>query len=66
MILTTDTVQSMSLLVIGLLAIVILLRILVIVHKQAGKFKELEQRMKLMEGSEQAELLEDKKSEEDK
>lgn len=44
-----DVAQSISLLVIALLAIVILLRILVIVHKQTGRVKELEMRMKAME-----------------
>ncbi|MES2876084.1 MAG: hypothetical protein V4678_01305 [Patescibacteria group bacterium] len=41
--------QSMTLLIIALLAIVILLRILVVVHKQTGRVKELEMRMKAME-----------------
>lgn len=44
-----DVVQSIAMLVIGLLAIVILLRILVIVHKQSWHVKELETRMKAME-----------------
>lgn len=41
--------QSIALLVIAALAIVILLRILVIVHRSAGRVKELEMRMKAME-----------------
>ena len=44
-----DVVQSIAMLVIGLLAIVILLRILVIVHRQNWRVKELETRMKAME-----------------
>lgn len=42
-------IQSIALLVIAALAIVILLRILVIVHRSAGRVKELEMRMKAME-----------------
>lgn len=41
--------QSMALLVIALLAVVILLRILMVVHRQNGKVSELEMRMKAME-----------------
>ena len=46
---TLDVAQSMALLIISLLAIVILLKILAIVHRQTGKVKELEMRMKAME-----------------
>ena len=46
---TLDVTQSMALLVIALLAIVILLRILVVVHRQSNTVKELEMRMKAME-----------------
>ena len=46
---TLDLVQSMWLLVISVLAILILLRILMVVHRQASKFNELEMRMKAME-----------------
>jgi hypothetical protein len=41
--------QSIALLVIAALAIVILLRILVVVHHQTRKVKELEMRMRAME-----------------
>lgn len=44
-----DTVQSMMFIVLGVVAVAILLRILVIVHKQTRRFKELENRMKAME-----------------
>lgn len=44
-----DVAQSIAILIIGLLAIIILLRILVIVHGQTGRVKELEMRMKAME-----------------
>lgn len=44
-----DVVQSMALLIIALLAIIILLRILVVVHGQTRRVKELEMRMKAME-----------------
>ena len=46
---TLDIAQSITLLVIAILAIIILLKILVIVHKQAAHVKELEMRMKAME-----------------
>lgn len=52
-----DTVQSMFLLIIGVMAILILLRILFIVHHQANNVKELEKRLRLMEQSESAEIL---------
>lgn len=41
--------QSIALLIIATLAIVILLRILMIVHHQTGRVKELEMRLKAME-----------------
>ncbi len=44
-----DTGQSIAMIVGGLLMVVLLLRILMIVHGQAGKVKELEKRMKMME-----------------
>lgn len=50
-----DTIQSMSLLIISVLAVLILLRILFIVHRQSGRFKELEQRLKMMEHTESVE-----------
>ena len=46
---TLDTAESAALLIIATLAIVILLRILVVVHKQNRTVKELEMRMKAME-----------------
>lgn len=52
-----DTVQSMFLLIIGVMAILILLRILFIVHHQSSRVKELEQRMKLMEKAEDAQSV---------
>jgi len=47
-----DTAQSMALLIISLVGALVLLGILVIVHKQTGKMKELEMRMKAMENME--------------
>lgn len=52
-----DTVQSMFLLILGVMAILILLRILFIVHRQTNRVKELEQRMKLMEKTEDADVV---------
>ena len=52
-----DTVQSMFLLILGVMAILILLRILFIVHRQTKRVKELEQRMKLMEKTEDADVV---------
>lgn len=52
-----DTVQSMFLIVFGVVAVLILLKVLIIVHRQTGRVNELEQQMKLMETSEQAETL---------
>ena len=46
---TLDTAQSMTLLILALLAIVILLKILAVVHRQNRTVKELEMRMKAME-----------------
>jgi uncharacterized protein YoxC len=46
---TLDTAESAALLIIATLAIVILLRILMVVHKQNRTVKELEMRMKAME-----------------
>jgi hypothetical protein len=46
---TLDIAQSITMLLIGILAIVILLKILAIVHKQARHVHELEMRMKAME-----------------
>ncbi len=44
-----DVAQSMALLIISIMATLVLLGILVIVHKQTAKVKELEMRMKAME-----------------
>jgi hypothetical protein len=44
-----DTAQSIGVLAGGTILIVLLLRILMLVHAQTNKVKELEQRMKLME-----------------
>ena len=46
---TLDVAQSAALLIIATLAIALLLRILVIVHKQNNTVKELQMRMKAME-----------------
>lgn len=46
---TLDVAQSVTLLIIGLLTIAILLKILVMVHGQTSKMKELEKRMKMVE-----------------
>jgi len=47
-----DIAQSMAMLVMGVLAIIILLRILMIVHSQTKQVNELELRMKAMEKTE--------------
>lgn len=52
-----DTVQSMFLLIIGVMAILILLRILFIVHHQTNRVKELENRLKLMETTEKGQVI---------
>mgnify|MGYP000997179345 CR=1 FL=1 len=44
-----DVAQGMALLIISIMATLVLLGILVIVHKQTAKVKELEMRMKAME-----------------
>lgn len=46
---TLDVAQSAALLIIAFLAIAILLRILVVVHRQNNTVKQLELRMKAME-----------------
>lgn len=46
---TLDVAQSVALLIIATLAIALLLRILMIVHKQNNTVKELQMRMKAME-----------------
>lgn len=46
---TLDVAQSAALLIIATLAIALLLRILMIVHKQNNTVKELQMRMKAME-----------------
>lgn len=47
------TAQSMATLIIGILAIIILLKILMIVHGQNRHVKDLELRMKAMEQADQ-------------
>ena len=44
-----DMAQSMALLILSFVSVLILLGILVVVHKQTGRVKELEMRMKAME-----------------
>ena len=41
--------QSMAILVLGILAIIVLIGVLIMVHKQANRVKELEMRMKAMD-----------------
>lgn len=41
--------QSIVVLALGIVAVIILLWVLVIVHKQTGRVKELEMRMKAMD-----------------
>ena len=43
---TLDTTQGMVIIIVGLLLIAILLRILMVVHRQGTRIKELETRMK--------------------
>lgn len=56
---TLDVAQSVTLLVIGLLTVAILLKILVMVHGQTSKMKELEKRMKMVEHVEGEEVAKD-------
>ena len=44
-----DMAQSMALLILSFVSVLVLLGILVVVHKQTGRVKELEMRMKAME-----------------
>jgi hypothetical protein len=43
---TIDTVQAMVIIIVGLIMVSILLRILLIVHRQGNKIRELENRIK--------------------
>lgn len=47
-----DTAQSMALLILSLVAALVLLGILIVVHKQTARMKDLEMRMKAMENME--------------
>ena len=51
-----DTAQSMAFIIVGILLVIVLLRVLVAVHHQAKKVKELETRMKAVEKLEQYEV----------
>lgn len=44
-----DMAQSMALLILSFVSVLVLLGILVVVHKQTSRVKELEMRMKAME-----------------
>ncbi len=57
-----DVAQSITLIVLGLLLVAILLKILVMVHGQSSRVKELERRVKAFEktGIEQTAETEDK------
>lgn len=50
-----DTAQSMTLIIVGILLVIVLLRVLVAVHHQSNKVKDLEIRMKAVEKMEQFE-----------
>ncbi len=50
-----DTAQSMTLIIVGILLVIVLLRVLVAVHHQSKKVKDLEIRMKAVEKLEQFE-----------
>ncbi len=41
--------QSMAIFILGIISILVLIGVLVMVHKQSGKVKELEMRMKAMD-----------------
>ena len=41
--------QSMAIIVLGILAVIVLLYVLALVHKQANRVKELETRMRAMD-----------------
>ena len=50
--------QSMAVLVLGIIAIIILLGVLVIVHKQSRRMKELEYQVKAFENIEANHIIE--------
>lgn len=41
--------QSMAIFILGIISILVLIGVLVMVHKQSGRVKELEMRMKAMD-----------------
>ena len=51
-----DTAQSMAFIIVGILLVVVLLRVLMAVHRQAKKVNDLEVRMKAVEKMEQFEV----------
>ena len=51
-----DVAQSMALFILSLVSSLVLLGILIIVHKQTAKMKELEMRMKAMESLETTDI----------
>lgn len=52
-----DTTQSLLLMLLGFLSIAILLRILIVVHRQYGRVKELEMRMNAIENMDADQLV---------
>lgn len=51
-----DTAQSMAFIIVGILLVILLLRVLIAVHHQAKKVKDLEIRMKAVEKMEEFEV----------
>ncbi len=46
-----DTAVSMAMLILGLLIVIILLRVLMLVHKQTKRMEELKQELKMSEAA---------------
>lgn len=58
-----STVESITFITVGILMVLILLKVLLIVHKQTTRVKELEAQMKLMDKSEEATAINAKEGE---
>ena len=53
-----DVVQSIVVFMLGIVAIIVLLSVLIMVHKQAGRVKDLEMRMKATDELEANQIIE--------
>lgn len=47
----SETASGMAMIIFGLLIIIVLLRVLVLVHKQAGRVEELKRQLKISEAA---------------